>query len=134
MPKPYSEDLRIRVMEAVYSKTQALIQIAKRFNVSRKVIYDWINLKNKTGQIKPITKYQRGCNHKIVCREKFKKFIDENNDKPSHELARIWGNISKATVLRLIKRIGYSYKKNFLSSQKRRWSKIRISRKDQTNS
>lgn len=66
-------------------------------------------------QIKPL---------KIKDLGKFREFIEENNDKSSEELSYLWPEeISRRTILNTIKRIGYSYKKNFLSSQERCWYK-----------
>lgn len=40
-------------------------------------------------------------------------------NKISKELAKQWGNISSVTILRQIRKLGYSYKKNSLLSEKR---------------
>ncbi|WP_419234904.1 hypothetical protein [Rickettsia endosymbiont of Nabis limbatus] len=40
------------------------------------------------------------------------------------ELANNWSQkVSASTISRLLNKLGYSYKKNFSSSQKRCWSK-----------
>ncbi len=40
-------------------------------------------------------------------------------NKTSKELAKQWGNIASVTILRQIRKLGYSYKQNSFSSEKR---------------
>ncbi|BET39013.1 IS630 transposase-related protein [Spiroplasma ixodetis] len=41
MPKPYIEDLRIKVIEAYESKNMKIKEICKVFNITRKTLFLW---------------------------------------------------------------------------------------------
>lgn len=119
MPSPYSYDLRKRVIQYIESGKR-IIEASQVFNISRKVIYDWKKLKERTGDVQLKTGYQKGHSHKITDMEVFKKFLESNRDKSSKELASLYPQqVSARTIINMIKKIGYSYKKNFFSSQKR---------------
>ena len=123
MAKAYSNDLREKVIKFINSG-ETVVKASKVFNISRKVIFDWKRLEKETGDIKAKRGYQRGHSHSVTDLIGFKKFFEENTDKTGKELARQWpGKISSSTILRLIRKLGYSYKKNFLSPEKRYWVK-----------
>ena len=74
-------------------------------------------MKEKTG-------YQLG--HRLIIRDNasFEALVAANVGKNSMELAKLWHEqVSCKSVLRLLKKLGYSYKKNFCSSQKGGWIK-----------
>ena len=123
MAKAYSYDLRKKVMEFIKSGGK-IIRASEIFNISRKVIFDWKKLERETGGLEAKTGYQKGHSHSIRDIAGFEKFLKDNADKSGKELASLWpGKISGSTILRLIRKLGYSYKKNFLSSEKRLWVK-----------
>lgn len=100
----YSTDLRERVVDFVKnggSKTEA----AKRFSVSRAIIYIWIKAESlcpkKTGP-KGHTKLQP---------EKLKQLIEERPDAYLDELA-VELNVSAFTIAYGLQRLGISRKKN----------------------
>lgn len=119
MAAAYSYDLRERVIRFINSGA-TIVKASQVFNISRKVIHDWRKLQKETGDIKAKLGYQKGHSHSVTDLEAFKKFLEENSDKTGRELANLWpGKISSSTVVRLIKKLGYSYKKNFLSPKKK---------------
>ena len=122
MPRAYAMELRIRVIKAL-EEGMRIINISKLFNVSRDTIYKWKGLKDKQGNLKAAKGYQKGHSHKIRDPKAFKEFFETNKNKTSKELAIQWGNISPMTILREIRKLGYSYKKNFSSSKKEYWVK-----------
>ena len=108
----YSEDLRERVIEFVRdggSKTEA----AKRFSVSRAIIYIWLKLESlspqKTGP-KGHTKLQV---------EKLKQLIVEKPDAYLDELA-VELNVSAFTIAYGLQRLGISRKKKHTVPGKKR--------------
>ena len=121
MAKAYSYDFRKKVIARVESK-EKIKDVSQRCGVSRKTIIDWKKLKKITGDLKPRIGNQNE-NRKIIRDiDVFKCFIEDNNDKSSIELAQLWHQrVSPATIKRLLKKLRYSYKKNFLPSQKGRW-------------
>ncbi len=120
MGSPYSNDLRERVIESLKACNDKE-DICRIYKISRATFYRWKNRYENTGnygpkkgyQIKPMTIQDLG---------KFREFIEQNNDKSSEELSFLWPQkVCRRTILNTIKRIGYSYKKNFLSSEERCW-------------
>ena len=123
MPAPYPYELRKRVMFAI-DNGERIGQISKRFIISRNTLYKWIKLKKETGTITPAVGYQKGHGHIIKDKGKFEEFIKVNDNKSSKKLAQLWGTKVSATTIRAaIKKLGYTYKKNFLPSQEGRWTK-----------
>ena len=119
----YSYDLRLKIMTLV-EEDMKVKDASKTFQISRKAIIEWKKLKKATGDLRAKTGYHTGHRKIITDIEGFKKFIDQNNGKSGAELAKLWPQkISSTTIVRSLKRLGYSYKKNFLSSQKGYWIK-----------
>lgn len=110
MARAYSIELRLRVIKAVEVGIR-ISKVSKLFNVSRDTIYKWKKLKDKQGTLEAATGYQKGHSHKIKDSESFKEFFKANMNKTSKELAKQWDNISSVTILRQIRKLGYSYKK-----------------------
>jgi len=126
MPAPYPYELRKRAMFAI-SSGERIGEISKRFIISRNTLYKWITLKRETGSITPIVGYQKGHGHIIKDKDKFEEFLKVNDSKTSKELAELWGaKVSATTIRAAIKKLRYTYKKNFLPSQEGRWTKERV--------
>jgi transposase len=119
MAKAYSYDLRIKVMQYIENGSKVK-DTAKIFGISRKVIFDWKILQKATGSLMPKSGYQKGHSHKIKDTEVFKAFLTKHHGKTTKELAIQWNEqISCTTILRAMKKLGLSYKKNISSPQKR---------------
>ena len=123
MAAAYSYDLRIKVIK--FLEDGGIIREAsKLFNISRNTVIAWKKIKKASGDVKAKTGYQVG--HRLIIKDtaRFKQLVEEHKDKSSIELAKLWHEpVSCKSVLRLLKKLGYSYKKNFCASQKGRWSK-----------
>lgn len=114
MPKPYSYDLRMRIIYAV-ERGEQISKISRIYNVSRETIYQWARLKQVTGDIKAKSGYQKGVNNKIKNLDNFKSFVAENKDKTGIEMAKLWGtDISSATIYRYLQKINFSRKKRHI--------------------
>lgn len=125
MPAPYPIELRTRIIEQIESGMK-IVGASRLFKVHRETIGNWKKMKEETGSCEAKKDYQKGHSHKIIDKKGFRLFIDKNNDKNCKELALLWRNInneeiSASSIYNGIKSIGYSNKKNFLSSQKRCW-------------
>lgn len=48
MPKPYSKDLRERVLKVVDEKKMSMQEISEMFNIDRKTLYRWRKRKEET--------------------------------------------------------------------------------------
>lgn len=122
MAAAYSYDLRVRVIKFL-EKKGTIKEASKLFEISRCTIIAWKKINKTTGDVKAKTGYQVG--HRLIIKdtERFKKLVEENKDKSSIELAKLWHEpVHPRSVLRLLNKLGYSYKKNFHPSQKGRWS------------
>lgn len=118
MAKAYSYDLRIKVMERI-ENGEKLKDVSQIFGIAEKTIIEWKKIKKETGDFKARPGNRTGNRRIIRDIEGFKEFIGANNDKSSRELAMLWHQkISSRSILRLLKKLDYSYKKNFLSPQK----------------
>lgn len=112
----FSIDLRERVIAAI-SNGMPIKDILKIFCVSRRVIYEWLDLQKRTGSLAPITGYQHGHSHIIKDWDQFKKFAEENRLSTCEQMAIKWQSlhnvkISKYTIRNGLIKIGYSFKKN----------------------
>jgi transposase len=126
MPAPYPYELRKRAILAI-NNGERIGEVSKRFIISRNTLYKWISLQKETGSIRPRFGYQKGHGQIIKDRDKFEEFLKANNNKTSKELADLWGaKVSATTIRASIKKLGYTYKKNFLSPQEERWIKAGV--------
>ena len=123
MGHPYPYELRSRVMKSVESGMKKT-EIIKIFQLSKATLYKWIGIKKATGDIKLKTGYQKGHSHKLKNLEEFENFIKANKDRTLKELSKMLQDKgSSSTIGRWLRKIGYSYKKNSSTSQKRCWGK-----------
>jgi transposase len=119
MPQPYSTDLREKLY-AQLDSGMSITNASKIFRINRQTIYNWVSIKEETGKLEAKSGYQKGHSHKIKNLEQLENFIRENPDKTLKELSELWPEkISGWTIGRWIKRLGYTYKKNLFSYQKR---------------
>lgn len=120
----YSMDLRTRVMDALSSGMKKSV-ICKTFNVCYQTLYNWINRKKETGNVKPITNFQNGHSHGIKDLEAFKKFVDENPDLTQEEIGKHF-NVGSSTISRNLLKIGYTRKKRVKRMRKETRKKEQI--------
>lgn len=114
-----SSDLRKRVILSIEKGLRAS-DAAKRFNVSRRSIYNWIKLKKETNSLAPKSGYQNGHSHKITDWNKFKKFIEKHKELTVKGMIIEWENLfnttmSESTMERALKKCGYTFKKKLLN-------------------
>ena len=108
----YSTDLRQRAVDLRKKKSMSVKKISKLLSVSPESIYAWLKLDKTVGSLAPKTGYQKGHSHKIKDLEAFKKFVDLNFHDSAKTIATKLGNVSKATVAKVLKQIGYTKKKD----------------------
>jgi len=119
MPKPYSYDLRQKVMQAIELDGMSQLQAATTFQISRSTINIWCQRKVLTGDCQAKPNLPPGNGHKITDWEKFKEFAKVNGDKTQVEMAKLWtGEISDRTISRALKKIGLTRKKKLMDTEK----------------
>jgi transposase len=81
MPKPYSYDLRQKVIQAVELDGLKKSEASELFNISRNTINLWLQRKAQTGDVQALPNRPRGNNHKITDWEQFRAFAKTHGDK-----------------------------------------------------
>ncbi len=126
MASPYSYDLRSRVIEH-YEKYKKIALTCETFKISRTIIYDWIRLKEQTGDIKAKEGYQKGYGHKIPDLVAFGNVIKEDNSLTLTEIAKKLDNtVSIMTISRALKKLNITRKKKpmFIKRKAKKSDKI----------
>ena len=123
MEAAYSYDLRLKVIKFLDEKKK-IKEASKVFGISRKTIMEWKQLKKVTGDVKAKTGYHTGNRRIIKDTVNFIKFVEKNSDKSAKELGELWHQpVSASCIVRLLNKLGFSYKKKLYSHQDRRWVK-----------
>ena len=119
MAKPYSNDFRQKVMQAIELDGLNKSEASQLFNISRNTLNLWCRRKAETGDIKPKARPVTQQGLKINDLEKFGEFIKRHGDKTQSELAQVWeSEVSQPTISRAIAKIKYSRKKKHTAMSK----------------
>lgn len=112
MPKPYSYDLRQKVIQAIKLDGLKISEACVIFSINRNTIRLWLKRQRETGDFQALPNQPPGNGHKITDWEKFTKFVEVNGDKTQLEMAKLWpSEISDRTISRGLKKIGFTRKK-----------------------
>ena len=130
MAKPYSNDLRRKVIDAIELDGMKRSEASETFRISRNTINLWFQRKAQTGDIKPKQRHCCGHSHKIKDWEKFRAWVKQHADKTAEgsgrqapelnsgepatqkQMAELWEDeISDRTISRALKKIGFTRKK-----------------------
>ena len=118
MAKPYSYDLRRKVIDAIELDGMKRCEASEHFRISRNTINQWLHLKAETDDVKPKVRDHTGHSHKITDWEKFRAFAQKHYDKTQKEMADLWqGDISDRTISRALKKIGFTRKKKLTATE-----------------
>lgn len=126
----FSLDLRERVIASV-DEDMHIDEAVKTFKVSRRVIYEWLELRKETGGLKRKTGYQKGHSHKITDLEKFKAFANSHKHSSSPQMIIKWEQLTgvkvcESVMLRMLKKIGFTSKKKPLAMPKQMQKNVKI--------
>lgn len=115
---PFSLDLRERVVAAI-DKKMGVTKAAALFKVSRRVIYEWLELRKETNSLAAKSGYQNGHSHKITNWDQFRSFASTNQQCSSPQMIIKWEQltgikVSESVMLRALKKIGFTSKKKRL--------------------
>lgn len=112
MAKPYSYDLRQKVMQAIELDGLKKSEASELFNISRNTINLWFQRKAETGDVQVKPRLGSSQNQKIVDWEKFRAFAKEHEDQTQVEMAQLWeDDISSRTISRALQKLGLTRKK-----------------------
>jgi transposase len=116
MPKPYSYDLRKKVIQAIEQDGIKKSEVSRLFKLSRNTINLWLKRQAETGDYQALPNRPPGNNHKILDWEKFRDFVKIHGDKTQVEMAQLWSEeISDRTISRALKKIGFTLKKRLMA-------------------
>ena len=110
MGKPYSVDLRKRVLEYI-DETQDKIKASQLFKVGIATIYRWIARKTQTGNVIPSPKK---AYKKKIDDQKLVTYVMQNPDHFLSEISNHFGTTLQA-VFYALKRLKITRKKRLLS-------------------
>ena len=115
--KPYSLDLRQRVVQAYENKEGSLRSIARRFKVSLNTVLAWVQQFRQTGSVAP-KPHGGGAIPRIDAQgqEKVRQLVTEQSDATLQELCaryeqRQGVRVSQATMCRTLQKLKLSRKK-----------------------
>jgi transposase len=119
MPRPFSVDLRKRVVKAVNDGVKVSV-VSERFQIGTRVIYYWLKLYRLTNDLEPKTGYQKGRDPRIKDWEEFKNFAQENRNCTIEQMKYKWDSfkntiVAKSVIERGLRKIGFTSKKKLLS-------------------
>jgi transposase len=115
----YSNDMRKKVIELIRSGKKQT-EIYKFLNISKSTIIRWYKRYKEIGNADYFVNKKSIQSNKINDLDKFKEFIDSNNDKSLLELKYLWVNykgsnkeVSKGTIHYILRnKLNYTFKKN----------------------
>lgn len=112
--KPYSMDLRERVVEAVDEGKQTKWEISLRFQVSPAWIRRLLQRRRETGSIQPKSRdYTASTKVDDALRQRFAELVKETPDATLAELKeRAETSLSLSTVSRTLRKLGLTLKKS----------------------
>lgn len=118
----YSLDLRERVIATVDSGIR-INEVVKTFKVSRRVIYEWLELRRKTGNLVPRMDNIKGRSPKIKDWDQFRKFAADNQQSTGPEMVAAWKKLTEiqmcdSAMYRSLNKINYTSKKKPLTTLK----------------
>lgn len=106
----YTLDFRKKVFEVKEKENLTFEEVSKRFHVGIATLFRWQQ------NIEPITK--RNVQSRKIDMKALKKDVEENPDAYQWERAEKF-KVAQSAIFYALKRLGYTYKKNVLSSKSR---------------
>ena len=112
MPKPYSYDLRKKVIDAIELDGLKKTEASTLFNISRNTINLWLKRKEETGNFAALPNEPPGNGHKIRDWSYFRDFAAKYGHLTQEEMATLWPDkISSRTISRGLAKIDFTRKK-----------------------
>src|SRR5918998_3591891 len=119
--KPYSKDLRLKVLEAV-DRGMPTTEVAQIFGVSMPTIKRWLKRRRETGQVDPKPNPGPPATKGVVLEEALPSQLRINPDftleEHQHLFEETYGmSVSTASISRAFERLGLPLKKRHSSLQ-----------------
>lgn len=117
MAKPYSYDLRQKVIQAIELDGMRKTEAAQVFQISRNTINLWLQRKAETGELKAKSNRPHRTTDKITDWDKFAQFAQQQGSKTQAQMAELWtDDISSRTISRALHKLGLSRKKRRMAT------------------
>lgn len=114
MAKPYSYDLRSKVIEAIKTGKKK-IEVSRFFKISRNRLDLWLKQEKETGDYQAKKPRIKGTRPKIENLEEFAKFVSNNSGRTQKEMAQLWGNkVSQQNISYACQKLGITRKKKLM--------------------
>ena len=115
----HSEEKRKAIMDMAKSEKLTDTTLCEVYGISRRTLWEWKQLEKETGSLAHKTSSGRKKSHSISL-EQFEKVIIANPDKNLHEIGQLFDPpVSQYIAGRLMKNIGYTFKKKTFGYQER---------------
>jgi len=113
MPKPYSLDLRQKIIDAIELDGMKKSEASTVFGISRNTIDLWLKRKAVTGSLAPQGNSNARRQRRITDWESFRAFAEQHCHKTQSEMAECWpGPMSQRTISRGLAVIHWTQKKD----------------------
>lgn len=112
MPKPYSLDLRERVLKYLEENDDKL-KASQLFQVGIATVYRWVARKKRTGSVEPI---KRKYTYKKIDEQKLRAHVEQNPDDFLSEIADRF-NVTVPAIFYALKRLKITRKKRHHSTR-----------------
>ncbi|WP_287281239.1 MULTISPECIES: IS630 family transposase, partial [unclassified Okeania] len=109
---PYSQDLRERALDLIING-MSISHVSRLLNISRPTLHQWRDIYLTTGSTVPKANVPPPQISKIKDWEKFEKFVEDNYTQTQKQMAAKWGNCSRFTISRSLKKLGFTRKKTY---------------------
>jgi transposase len=123
--RPYSTDLRERIVDAYYKAEGSVRELATRFKVAPKTVQNYLNRKRESGSVEP-RPHGGGPAPKLddAGVRELRTVVEEKNDRTLGEIAneldrRFKVRVGRSTVWRIMDRLGITRKKNATRRRRR---------------
>ena len=117
MVHPYNQDLRERALNLIINGT-SISHVSRLLNISRPTLHQWRDRYLTTGSIVAKANLPPPQTSKIKDWEEFEKFVEANHEQTQKQMAGKWGNCSRFTISRGLKKIGFTRKKKHMVIKK----------------
>ncbi|MCL2933068.1 MAG: IS630 transposase-related protein [Trichodesmium sp. MAG_R03] len=117
MVHPYSQDLRERALNLIING-MSISHVSRLLNISRPTLHQWRDRYLTTGSTAPKANVPPPQKSKIKDWEEFEKFVEANHDQTQKQMAAKWGNCSRFTISRSLKKLGFTRKKKHMVIKK----------------
>src|SRR5262249_6686754 len=115
--RPYSTDLRERIVDAYHKAEGSVRDLATRFKVAPKTVQNYLKRKRETGSVEP-RPHGGGPAPKLddAGVRELRTVVEEKNDRTLDEIAkeldrRCKVRVGRSTVWRIVERLGITRKK-----------------------